>query len=260
MTKTMIILRLLLPKVMGLMPERRLLIPHTVMYVGSQALANAYEDKIDLTRILMKGDVIKKSLQKLGYVQFGQVLEYQQSAEGKHFEHLMSLYLDCAIRDYLNAGGNFRHDAQNKIDASIYVAPVLIVKGGFKDPDTDPIWNTLNDGLTNHFGNLTFADELSREISDKNILDNDFNEFVSAAKENGCKYVLVRVLSAKKIRNVLSGGRHVTLEETALDADDGFVLFMQTSGASTNKLTMLEAVLSAQENLNEDLRNFFRNK
>ena len=244
----------------GIPKDRLKVITFAAPAVGSQALANAYEDKIDLTRILMKGDVIKKSLQKLGYVQFGKVLEYQQSAEGKHFEHLMSLYLDCAIRDYLNAGGNFRHDAQNKIDAPIYVAPVLIVKGGFKDPDTDPVWNTLDDGLTNHFRNLTFADELSREISDKNLLDNDFNEFVSAAKENGCKYVLVRVLSAKKIRNVLSGGRHVTLEETVLDADDGFVLFMQTSGASTNKLTMLEAVLSAQENLNEDLRNFFRNK
>ena len=226
--------------------------------VGSQALANAYKDKIDLTRVLMKGDVIKKSLHKLGYVQFGKVLEYERTnASSKHFKHLMSVYLDCAIRDYLNAGGNFRYEVQNKIYAPIYVAPILVVKDSLPLSDEEIIFNTLNDGLMNHFGDLTFAAEKSLEIKEDNNFDDNFSEFVTAAKENNCKYVLIRILKSKKIRDTLTGGRRVTLEEIILD-ENGLTLSMHTSGASTKKLTIFEAVLTAQENLNDALKNFFR--
>lgn len=241
----------------GISKNRLKVITFAAPAVGSQALANAYEDKIDLTRILMKGDVIKKSLRKLGYVQFGKLLEYERSeAASKHFKHSMSVYLDCAIRDYLNAGGNFRHEAQNKIDAPIYVAPILVLKKSIPASDEEIIFNMLDDGLTNHFGNLTFAADRSLEFEDKNIIESNFSEFVDAANEHGCKYVLVRVFSAKKIRNALLGGRRVTLEEIILDMN-GVPLFMQTSGESTEDLTIFEAALAAQENLNPALKNFF---
>ena len=42
--------------------------------IGSSALADTYADKIDLTRVVMSGDVIKKSLSVLGYVQFGETV------------------------------------------------------------------------------------------------------------------------------------------------------------------------------------------
>ena len=244
----------------GIPKDRIKVITFAAPAVGSQALANAYEDKIDLTRILMKGDAIKKSLQKFGYVQFGKVLEYERSeASSKHFEHQMSVYLDCAIHDYLKAGGNFRHEAKNKISAPIYVAPILFVKDTFPASETDFIFDTLNDGLTNQFSNLTFAADKSLEITDKSILEGDFGEFVDAAKEHGCKYILVRVFSAKKIRTVFSAGRRVTLEELILD-DEGLTLSMNTAGATTNTLTIFEAALFAQDALNDNIKNFFKDK
>lgn len=244
----------------GIPKDRLKVITFAAPAVGSQALANAYEDRIDLTRIMMKGDVIKKSLRKLGYVQFGKVIEYERSnAASKHFGHLMAVYLDCAIRDYLNAGGNFRHDAQDKIDAPIYVAPLLVVKDSLPSSDEEIIYNTLNDGLTNHFSNLIFASDKIVAVKEKTIADGDFSEFADAAKGLGCKYVLVRVISAKKIRNVFSGGRRVTLEETILD-ENGLMLSMHTAGSSTKKLTIFEAVLDAQDKLNDDLKNFFKDK
>jgi hypothetical protein len=228
--------------------------------VGSKALADAYEDRIDLTRILMKGDVIKKSLQKLGYVQFGKLLEYERTnAASKHFKHLMSVYLDCAIRDYLNAGGNFRHEMQDKIYIPIYVAPLLVVKGSLPNTDEEFIFNTLEDILMNHFGNLIFAADKSLEISEENVSENDFSEFVAAAEANGCEYTLIRVLRSKKIRDTLTGGRRVTLEEIILDKN-GLPLSMQTSGSTTESLTIFEATLAAQETLNERLKNFFTDK
>ena len=227
------------------------------MAVGSHALANNYADKIDLTRVVMKGDVLKKSLRALGYVHFGKTLEYRQSVTSDHFEHKMAVYLDCAIRDYYAAGGTFKHDSTDKISARIYVAPILLVDGSFHKSDEEIILNALNDGLANHFSNLTFADVPSLEVDDKRILDADFDEYIAAAKSLGCEYVLIRVLQAKKIRDAPLGERQVTLEEIVLDKS-GLPLSMQTSGSSTKDLTILEATLAAQETLNEQLKIFFR--
>ena len=227
--------------------------------VGSHALARAYADKLDLTRVEMRGDVLKKSLRVLGYVQFGNALEYRQSVTNEHFEHKMAVYLDCALRDYVKAGGTFKHEAQNKSDAAIYVAPIIVAKGDFHKADEELILNALNDSLANHFGNLIHAGERSVVLKEERILEGDFDEFVDAAKNLGCDYVLIRVLGAKKIRDAPLGDRLVTLEEIILDAA-GFPLSMQTSGASTENLTIFEAALVAQETLNERLKIFFANR
>ena len=100
------------------------------------------------------------------------------------------------------------------------------------------------------------ADELSVEIKDKDIFDEDFSEYVDVAKTLGCDYILIRVLKAKKIRDAPLGDRQVTLEEIILDKN-GFPLNMQTSGSSTKDLTIFEAALAAQETLNERLKSIF---
>lgn len=226
--------------------------------VGSHALARAYEDKIDLTRVEMSGDVLKKSLRVLGYVHFGKVLKYRQSRTSDHEAHKMAVYLDCTLRDYFNAGGTLKHDAQEKIAAQIYVAPIMIVKGSFHKSDEKIILGALNDGLTNHFSNLTFADSGKIELKANDALDEDFDEFISDAKVRGCKYVLIRVLNAKKVRDAPAGERLITIEEIIFDTN-GSILNMKTSGTSTENLTILEAVLAAQENLLESTKIFFTN-
>lgn len=224
--------------------------------VGSHALAKVYADKLDLTRVIMHDDVIKKSLRALGYVQFGKALEYKQNVTSNHAAHKMAVYLDCAIRDYIKAGGSFQYDTQDKINASIYVAPIHLLKGNFNKSDKEFILNMLDDSLRNHFTALTFAPVQSIELKEEKAFDENFDVFVEAAKVRGCKYVLIRIVSAKKIRDALLGNRHVTIEEFILDTN-GIPLFMQTSGETTENLTIFEAALSAQENLNEALKNFF---
>ena len=223
--------------------------------VGSHALAKNYADKIDLTRVVMRGDVIKKSLRALGYVHFGKTLEYRQSVTSDHSAHKMSVYLDCALRDYFKAGGSLRHEVQNKIDTPIYVAPIFLVKGDFHKTDEEIILNALDDTLRNNFGKLTFAPAQSVDFKEK--IPEDFEEFVDAGRSHGCKYILIRILRAKKIRDALSGDRHVTLEEIILDTN-GIPLFMQTSGESTEEFTIFEAALATQDNLMDGLKNFFK--
>ena len=238
---------------MGVAKNRLKVISFGAMAIGSRAFAENYADKIDLTRVVMKGDLLKKSLRALGYVQFGEPLEYRQSVTSDHFEHKMAVYLDCAIRDYYNAGGTFKHDSTDKIKAAVYAAPIFLVKGSFHKSDKDLILSALNDSLANHFSNLTMANEPSVEIKDKDIFDEDFSEYVAAAKSFGCDYVLIRVLKAKKIRDAPLGDRQVTLEEIILDKN-GFPLSMQTSGSTTKELTIFEAALAAHETLTEGLK------
>lgn len=227
--------------------------------VGSGGLARAYADKIDLTRVEMSGDVLKKSLLTLGYVHFGTALRYKQTVTDEHMEHKMAVYLDCAIRDYINAGGNFKHDTQDKISVPIYVAPIFLVEDSFHESDEQIILNALDDGLTNHFGNLTFAPEQKLELDAEDILDENFDEFITAGKNRGCKYVLIRVLRAKKIRDAPLGDRLITLEEIIFDTN-GALLNMRTAGASTENLTIFEAAIAAQEPLLESTKIFFKSR
>ncbi len=222
------------------------------MAVGSKALAAAYDGKLDLTRVVVKGDIVKKSLRALGYVQFGKALEYRQSATSDHLEHKMAVYLDCAIRDYFAAGGTFNHEAKTKNDAAIYAAPIIVVEDCLHKDDAEILLPALNNSLTNHFSNLILAPTRSVELDEDKIADEDFDEYVAAARNLGCKYVLIRILNAKKIRDAKAGSKLVTLEEIILN-DKGIPLFMQTSGASTENLTVLEAALSAQESLSLSL-------
>ena len=226
--------------------------------VGSRMLAKNYSDKIDLTRVVMRGDVIKRSLRVLGYVQFGETLEYKQSSSSDHMEHKMSVYLDCAIRNYLKAGGTLRYENTNKIATPIYVAPIHLVKGDFHSEDEKLILSALDDSLRNDFSNLTFAPIQSIKINEKKILDEDFDEFATEGKNLGCKYTLVRIIRAKKIRDAQDGRRFVTLEEIILDKN-GIPLSMQTSGESTEELTIFEAAIAVQENLKDNLKNFLAN-
>ena len=226
------------------------------MAVGSRALAKSYEDKIDVTRIVMKGDVLNKSTRALGFVEFGEVVKYDSFGDDNHSEHKIAVYLDSAIRDYYDAGGTLNHEAQDKVDASIYVAPVLLEKDNFRKFDAKLIVNAINDSLANHFSQLLFAKPASVNIDERQVMDADFDEYIAAGRDAGCKYTLIRILRAKKIRDARSGERLVTLEEIIFDAN-GFPLSMQTSGASTENLTLLEAALSAQETLAVSAKNVF---
>ena len=224
--------------------------------VGSHAFANIYADKIDLTRAVMSGDVIKKSLRALGYVHLGKKLEYFQSITSDHDAHKMAVYLDCAIRDYYAAGGSFEYAEKNKIDAPIYVTPIFLLEDSFHPSDEQLVLKVVNESLKNHFSRLTFAAEQSVTVEEKNIWEEEFNEFVTVARSRGCKYVLIRILSAKKIRDAPLGDRLVALEEIILDTN-GFPLSMQTAGESTKNLTIFEAALAVQESLIDSTKNVF---
>ncbi len=214
--------------------------------IGNRALAEQYQDKINLTRVTITGDPIKRSLQVLGYVHFGEVVNYPELPTPNHNAHKMILYLDAAIRNFYSLNPpNLPPEVENK---AVYVAPVTILKNSFNAEDEKFILQILSDGLKSRLINLTFDNQAKIEIKKADQFSYSVSGFLEQAKKFDCKFILVQYLYAKPVREAQHGEKRVTLEELLFSAD-GELLSMQTSMPTTENLTLIEAAAFAQENL-----------
>ena len=230
--------------------------------LGNRNFADAYQDKINLRRIEISGDVIKKSLQVLGYVHFGNLVEYKAKESENHYSHSMALYLECALKNYYDSGVPEKFidtDKENKIDTPIYVAPIKILKKSFTPQDEKYIKQLFIDGLKSRLANLTFSDSEFVTVEKDDQFSYDVTEFLKSAREKNCKFILVQNLSAKTVRDARQRETRVTLNEMIFDSE-GKLISMQTAGPTTKDLTIIEGVVLAQENLRVNREKIFENK
>ena len=68
--------------------------------VGDKNFAAEFENRMQLTRYEMQADPVKRSLDALDYVRFGEQINWTPKVPVKETSHAMSIYLDCAIRDF----------------------------------------------------------------------------------------------------------------------------------------------------------------
>lgn len=240
---------------LGVDKNRMKVITFGALAVGNKNLADYYADKIDLTQIEIKGDVVKKMFKPFGYVQFGNLVTWKPAKNVDHHEHKISMYLDCAIRNYFDAEGFSFGDedfGENKIDVPVYVAPVRFVKKNFNSKDEKYIYGILRTGLSARLGKLTFDETNYIEVKDADNISDNLSPIIAAAKNFGCKYILVQLVNADRVREATDNERQVMLYEFLCDLN-GMPVMMQTSGMSTQDLTLIEAVSLAQENLRKKL-------
>ena len=235
---------------MGVDKNQLKVITFGALAVGNKALTEAYNSKIDLTRIEIKGDVVKKIFEPFGYVQFGDAITWKPAKNVDHHEHKMTMYLDCAMRNYFDAEGFTFDDGigENKIDVPIYIAPIKFVQKNFNAQDEKYIYGILRTGLSTRFGKLTFDEKNFVEVEEADNIADNISQFITAAKNSGCNYVLVQLVNADRVRDARDSERQVMLYVFLYDLS-GMPIFMQTSGASTNDLTLIEAASFTQENL-----------
>ena len=240
---------------LGVDKNRLKVVTFGAVAVGNKNLADYYADKIDLTRIEIKGDVVQKIFKPFGYVQFGEVVTWKPAKNIDHNDHKMAMYLDCAIRNYFDAEG-FTFDTENfggdKIDVPIYVAPIKFVKKNFAAKDEKYIYGVLRTGLTSRFSQLTFDETNYIEVKDEDNLSENVLPIIAAAKNLGCKYVLVQLVNADRVRDATDNERQVMLYAFLYNID-GMPVLMQTSGLSTKEITLIEAASFVQENLRKKL-------
>ena len=239
---------------MGVDKNRMQVVTFGALAVGNKALADNYADKINLTRMEVKGDVVKKMFSPFGYVQFGEVVTWKPAKSADDYEHKMTMYLDCALRNYFDAEGFTFDDGigENKIDVPVYVAPIRFVKKNFAAKDEKYIYSILRTGLTARLSKLTFDETNYIEVNNADNISDGLMSIINSAKNSGCKYILVQLVNAARVREAQDNERQVMLYEFLYDLN-GMPVMMQTSGMSTNELTLIEAVSFAQENLSKKL-------
>ena len=239
---------------MGVDKNRMQVVTFGALAVGNKALADNYADKINLTRMEVKGDVVKKMFAPFGYVQFGEVVTWKPAKSADDYEHKMTMYLDCALRNYFDAEGFTFDDGigENKIDVPVYVAPIRFVKKNFAAKDEKYIYSILRTGLTARLSALTFDETNYIEVNNADNISDGLTSIINSAKNSGCKYILVQLVNAARVREAQDNERQVMLYEFLYDLN-GMPVMMQTSGMSTNELTLIEAVSFAQENLSKKL-------
>lgn len=235
---------------MGVDKNRMKVITFGALALGNKKLADAYEDKIDFTRIEVKGDVVRKIFEPFGYVQFGENVKYKPAKDVDHYEHKMTLYLDCAIRNYFDAGGfDFPvSNSQNKIDAPIYVAPIKFVEESFNSKDKKYIYGLIRMNLSARFSNVIFDEQNYYEVENADDVSNGVTRMIQTAKDAGCRYVFVQLISGERVRDAQDDERKVSVYEFLYDVE-GTPIFMQTSGMSTKDFTLIEAAAFAHETL-----------
>lgn len=245
---------------MGVEKNRMKVITFGAPAIGNKALADSYNDKIELTRMEVKGDVVKKIFEPFGYVQFGETMTWKPAKNVDHYEHKMAMYLDCALRNYFDAEGFTFDDGigENRIDVPIYVAPLKFVKKNFAAQDEKYIYGILRTGLTTRFSNLTFHENNFVEVKEVDDISDNVAPFMETAKNLGCKYVLVQLVNADRVRDATDDERQVMLYAFLYDLQTKMPVLMQTSGASTKDLTLIEAAAFAQENLRHKLENYLK--
>ena len=239
---------------MGIDKDRMKVITFGALAVGNKTLAKFYEDKIDLTRIEVKGDVVRKIFEPFGYVQFGDDVKYKPVKDAEQYEHKMTLYLDCAIRNYFDAGGfDFPEIiSDNKIDTPVYVAPLKILTDTVKPDDQKYINALIHTGLTARLANVKFSEQNYFEVESVDDIGKGLFTLIEDAQKSGCKYILMQLVSAERVRDATDDTRQVVLYEYLYKVD-GTPIFMQTSGMTTKDVTLLEAAMFAQENLRNNL-------
>ena len=226
--------------------------------VGNRGFADEYENKINLTRVTMSGDPIKKSLQMLGYVHFGEVVKYKPNfSKVEHFPHKMAVYLDCALRDFydykLSNNQLYTHENNDKL---IYVAPMQIMKDSFTEEDFKYVKAIMSDQMKLQLTSAVFDEAEFREVEEVDDLadfDNSITEILPRAKAANCQQILVQYLQAKKIKTDKFGDYRVSLEEIIYDLK-GSPISMQTASVTTKELTLLEAAIFVQEKLIDNIK------
>ncbi|WP_440329371.1 lipase family protein [Mitsuokella multacida] len=246
---------------MGVRPEQLRVITFGSPAVGNTAFARRYEKRMQLTRIVVTGDLVAAALQSLGtrYVQFGTRTVWKQDRSSARFEHEMVVYLDKALRHYLVDDGADAStaetddiawgvlDSQPKASSGgiLVAAPTLELDPLVAD-DAAVDAKALQGAWQNRY-----APCLVRSATEPS----DINSLSAAARRSDCRYLVRQHVSVERVRDEDDVLR-VILETSVYDAKGNLVTAASKS-TTTKRMTALEAVCYLQFSTLRDLDTVF---
>lgn len=246
---------------MGVRPEQLRVITFGSPAVGNTAFARRYEKRMQLTRIVVTGDLVAAALQSLGtrYVQFGTRTVWKQDRSSARFEHEMVVYLDKALRHYLVDDGADASTAEtDDIAWGVLDSQPKAISGGIlvaaPSLDLDPL--AADDAVIDTKAlqgawQERYAPCLVQSASEPS----DITSLSTAARRSGAHYLVRQHVAVKRVRDEADVLR-IVLETSIYDAQGNLVTAVSKSTTS-KRMTALEAVCYLQFATLRDLDTVF---
>ncbi len=204
--------------------------------VGNKTFVDLYEPKMNLTRITMKGDIVKNLAQIANerFVQFNTNEVWTVSKlENDKFAHNMLLYFDRAIKNYYDSKEDIALATEDIETCETYVA-----KPKYDFP------NELQSEI--NYMNLALKDKLLKEDEDcfVDLVDDDLSSNVfQKAKALNAKYVVFYEFSANKIKDSTSNKRYYIYGSKYIYDINGNLIRGFSATSDTKEMTVLQSVL-----------------
>jgi pimeloyl-ACP methyl ester carboxylesterase len=227
---------------LGVRPEQVKVVTFGAPAVGNAAFAKLFQDKLDLTRIVVSGDQITSVLQDMigGYVQFGHEIHWQAPDDIVMHPHHIPVYLNAAIRNYyqnrrlaIQAGAlSLPLQTSDQEASRVYVAPVQ---------------NELSPALQ---GEFFYMHELlwdeDRTLFPSYVLaagNEKLKSSLAKAKSDGCRWLAAAEIEAHPSKTE-AGVFYITLNQTLYNVATGNIVNMYSFTDSSEHLTPLGAFLN----------------
>lgn len=204
--------------------------------VGNKCFVDMYEPKMNLTRITMKGDIVKNLAQIANerFVQFNTNEVWTVSKlENDKFAHNMLLYFDRAIKNYYDSKKDIALATEDIETCETYVAKP---KYDFPSELQSEI-NYMNLALKNKL--LKEDEDCFVDLSDDDLSSNVFQK----AKALNAKYVVFYEFSANKIKDSTSNKRYYIYGSKYIYNINGNLIRGFSATSDTKEMTVLQSVL-----------------
>lgn len=236
---------------MGADPKQIEVITFGAPAVGNRAFAEIYGKRLELNRVVIKGDPVKNTLQRIagGYAQFGEQTEWEENRNVDKMSHSMVVYVDSAVRNFFDKQGDLiaagledeRLKDRKAGEKMAYIAPMTTAIDAEFQTDEAYIRASAKSALQMQLSGFVFGagerESLAREL-DK-------------ARAAGCEYLITQDVEIKKVRT-MQNVFYVSYQEDIYAAADGRLLATLHHANGTRDFTPILANLHNVTNVNEE--------
>ncbi|WP_312421355.1 lipase family protein [Anaerospora hongkongensis] len=238
---------------MGVKPGQIEVITFGAPAVGNDAFNRQFEPVIDLTRVVISGDVVTGLLQSVagGYAQFGREICWESPDWTNKGPHGVTEYLDLAMKNYYDKRHLARKESANQPQRGI---PAFLPKAYIA-----PVKYFLPEkfGKEQWYMEQALLDEYERILPGcLPEVEPEEAQLQAQAAASGARWLIFPEVSAYQVPNA-QGLYYLTLSERMIDLSTGELARLAAFSASTNNLTPLEALLHSARSMSDDRTAWF---
>lgn len=228
---------------MGVHPDQIKVITFGAPAVGNKAFVDLYQNSLNLTRVVMSGDVVTSVLQDVihEYEQFGNCVQWTTPDNVVTHPHQIPVYVNVAAK-------NFYQKRQQAIQAGVLTLPTQTLDKGGPKVYVAPIKNMLSADLQSEFFfmNQALQDEY-RAIFPAYLLA-EGTEGLNASFDNaaaaGCDWLVTAEVEGRPIKNNDAGVFAITINQSVYSVKGRKLADLYSSRHSTERTTPVVAFIN----------------